>query len=181
MLHSLQAMLAPALAERLTLLLNHVLASEAVATERLLPHRGATLQLTLERWPSLLPPPPVLSWRITPAGLLQWNGADGLAPPADGAARLHITIDAANPALLVAQALGGQPPAVRIDGDAALAGDVNWLLQNLRWDVAADLERLFGPQVAGVLHPLGRTLGQGLRVALQGLAGLGESLRARRG
>ena len=42
-------MLAPALAERLTLLLNHVLASEAVATERLLPHRGATLQLTLER------------------------------------------------------------------------------------------------------------------------------------
>ena len=30
-------MLAPSLAERLTLLLNHVLASEAVATERLAP------------------------------------------------------------------------------------------------------------------------------------------------
>ena len=163
MLHSLQAMLAPALAERLTLLLNHVLASEAVAAER------------------LLPPPPVLSWRITPAGLLQWNGAEGLAPAADGAAQLHVTVDAANPALLVAQALGGEPPAVRIEGDAALAGDVNWLLQNLRWDVAADLERLFGPQVAGVLHPVGRMLGQGLRTALQGLSSIGESLRARRG
>lgn len=174
-------MLAPALAERLTLLLNHVLASEAVATERLLPHRGATLQLVLERWPSLLPPPPVLSWRITPAGLLQWNGAEGLAPAADGAASLVVTLDAPNPALLLAKALGGEPPAVRIDGDAALAGDVNWLLQNLRWDVAADLERLFGPQVAGVLHPLGRTLGQGLRTALQGLSSIGESLRARRG
>jgi ubiquinone biosynthesis protein UbiJ len=55
------------------------------------------------------------------------------------------------------------------------------LLQNLRWDVAADLERLFGPQVAGVLHPVGRMLGQGLRTALQGLSSLGESLRARRG
>jgi ubiquinone biosynthesis protein UbiJ len=181
MLHSLQAMLAPALAERLTLLLNHVLASEAVATERMLGHRGATLQLVLERWPSLLPAPPVLSWRITPAGLLQWNGADGLAPAAEGAPGLLVTLDASNPALLLAKALGGEPPAVRIDGDAALAGDVNWLLQNLRWDVAADLERLFGPQVAGVLHPLGRMLGQGLRAALQGLSSIGESLRARRG
>jgi ubiquinone biosynthesis protein UbiJ len=181
MLKGLQAILAPALAERLTLLLNHVLASEAVATERLMPHRGATLRVTLDRWPTLLPPPPVLSWRITPAGLLQWNGADGLAPAADGAAQLHVTVDAANPALLVGQALGGEPPAVRIDGDAALAADVNWLLRNLRWDVAADLERLFGPQVAGVLHPVGRVLGQGLRTALQGLSSLGESLRARRG
>ena len=81
----------------------------------------------------------------------------------------------------MAKALGGEPPAVRIDGDAALAGEVNWLLQNLRWDVAADLERLFGPQVAGVLQPVGRALGQGLRTALQGLSSLGESLRARRG
>ena len=38
MLHSLNALLAPALAERLTLLLNHVLSSEAVATERLRVH-----------------------------------------------------------------------------------------------------------------------------------------------
>ena len=52
-------------------------------------------------------------------------------------------------------ALGGTPPAVQIDGDAQLAGDMNWLLQNLRWDVAADLERLFGPAVAQQLHQPG--------------------------
>jgi ubiquinone biosynthesis protein UbiJ len=181
MLNSLQAMLAPALAERLTLLLNHVLASEPVACERLQHHRGATLQIMLEHWPALLPPPPVLSWRITPAGLLQWNGAEGLAPVSADAAQLHVVIDAENPALRVARALGGEPPALRIEGDAALAGDVNWLLQNLRWDVAADLERLFGPQMAGVLHPLGRMLGRGLRSALQSLSSVGEGLRSRRG
>lgn len=181
MLHSLQAMLVPALAERLTLLINHVLASEAVATARLQPHRGATLQLTLENWPALLPAPPVLSWRVTPAGLLQWNGAEGLAPPDPASPSLQVRVDAANPAWLLARALAGEPPALRIEGDAVLAGDVNWLLQNLRWDVAADLERLFGPQVAGLLHPLGRMLSQGLRTALQGLASLGENLRPRRG
>jgi ubiquinone biosynthesis protein UbiJ len=82
---------------------------------------------------------------------------------------------------MLTRALAGEMPAVDIDGDALLAGDVNWLLQNLRWDVAADLERLFGPQVAGVLHPLGRMLGQGLRSALQGLSSIGESLRTSRG
>ena len=67
------------------------------------------------------------------------------------------SVDAANPALLLARMLGGEPPPVQIDGDAQLAGDVNWLLQNLRWDVAADLERLFGPVVAQQLHQVGRT------------------------
>jgi ubiquinone biosynthesis accessory factor UbiJ len=181
MLHSLQALLAPALGERLTLLLNHVLAAESVATERLQPHRGAVLTLELEGWPSLLPAPPLLSWRITPAGLLQWNGAEGLGAAPEGAAQLQVRLDASNPALLLANTLAGEPPQVRIEGDAQLAGDVNWLLQNLRWDVAADLERLFGPQVAGVLHPVGRVLGEGLRKALQGLSALGEGLRARRG
>jgi hypothetical protein len=41
---------------------------------------------------------------------------------------------------------GRRTPPVDIEGDAQLAGDVNWLMQNLRWDVAADLERLFPPR-----------------------------------
>ena len=57
---------------------------------------------------------------------------------------LAVQVDASNPALLLARMVGGEAPAVQIDGDAQLAGDVNWLLLNLRWDVAADLERL-GP------------------------------------
>ncbi len=174
MLHSLQAVLAPALAERLTLVINHVLSAETVATQRLQAHAGRTLSLTLNQWPALLPPPPALAWRITPAGLLEWCGAEG-APQPD----LHVQIDASNPALLVARAVAGTPPAVQIDGGAQLAGDVNWLLQNLRWDVVADLERLFGAGPALTLHRIGSTLAAALRTGLKGVSQLGERFRSR--
>jgi ubiquinone biosynthesis accessory factor UbiJ len=175
MLHSLNALLAPALAERLTLLFNHVLSGESVATDRLRPHSGSTLALTLAGWPSLLPPPPVLAWRVTPAGLLEWCGQ--AAPTAPD---LAVQLDASNPALVLARALAGEAPAVQIEGNAQLAADVNWLLQNLRWDVAADLDRIFGPQLAQPLHQVGRMLASGLRTTLKGAAALGEQWRSRR-
>ena len=178
----LSALVTPALAERLTLLINHVLTAEPAARERLQPHAGATLALSLENWPRLLPAPPQLAWRVTPAGLLQWQGAPegGTAGPAGGAgSSLLVTVDAANPALLLAEAMGGKPPAVRIEGDAQLAGDVNWLIENLRWDVAADLERLFGPAAAAPLHQVGRMLAQGLSAALGRLAALGARVGGR--
>jgi ubiquinone biosynthesis protein UbiJ len=178
MLNSLQEVLAPAFAERLTLVLNHVLGAEAVATERLRPHAGRTLALTLAGWPALLPRPPALAWRVTPAGLLEWCGAESLPTP-----DLGVQIDASNPALLLVRAvggaLGGPPPAVQIEGDAQLAGDVNWLIQNLRWDVAADLERLFGAPVAQQLHQAGRSVAAGVKAALKGAADLGQRLRGR--
>ena len=174
MLHSLQSLLAPALAERLTLVLNHVLAAEDAATSRLRPHAGRSLVLTLREWPSLLPPPPVLAWRITPAGLLEWCGPEGAAMP-----DLAVAVNAANPALLLALA-GGTPPTVQIEGDAQLAADVNWLLHNLRWDAAADLERLFGPTVGQPLYRVGSMLASALRSALQTAAGLGERVRSGR-
>jgi ubiquinone biosynthesis accessory factor UbiJ len=183
MLHSLQSALdglvAPALAERLTLLINHVLAAEPVATERLRPHAGATLSLALQGWPALLPAPPVLAWRVTPAGLLDWAGPG----PAPAAPELAVKIDASNPALLLGRALAGEVPRVQIEGQAQLAGDVNWLLENLRWDVASDLERFFGPAMAAPLHQLGRMLARAIAAAAsaaQGLAALGEQVRARR-
>ena len=174
MLHSLQALLAPALLERLTLVINHVLAAETVATDKLRPHAGRTVSLTLNQWPALLPAPPPLAWRVTPAGLLEWCGLHGAAP-----ADLAVQVDAANPALLMARALGGTPPAVQIDGDAQLAADVNWLLQNLRWDVAAELERFFGPVVAQQVHQMGSMLAGALRTGLKSAAGLGGRLRPR--
>jgi ubiquinone biosynthesis protein UbiJ len=174
MLNSLHTVLGPALAERLTLVINHVLSAEPAATDRLRPHAGRTLALALTGWPSLLPAPPVLAWRVTPAGLLEWCGQEGAGEP-----DLAVRIDASNPAWLVARALAGQAPAVQIDGDAQLAGDVNWLLQNLRWDVAADLERLFGPVAAEQLHRIGSAFASGLRTALKAVAGLGERLRPR--
>ncbi len=173
MLNSLNALLAPALAERLTLLLNHVLAAEAVATDKLRPHAGRSVALTLAGWPALLPAPPPLAWQITPAGLLEW------CPVVGTGADLALSIDASNPALLAARALAGEPAAVQVEGDAQLAGDVNWLIQNLRWDVAADLERLFGPLAAQQLQQFGRSAAAGLRAALQGATRLAERLRAR--
>lgn len=179
MLHALQSLLAPALSERLTLVINHVLAGEAAATERLRLHAGRSLALVVTAWPNLLPPPPELAWRVTPAGMLEWCGTGPLAAP-----DLAVRLDAANPALLVARMIGGEVPAVQIDGDAQLAADVNWLLQNVRWDVGADLERLFGPTVGHQLHRFGSVLAAALRSALdlanRGATGLGERLRSRR-
>jgi ubiquinone biosynthesis protein UbiJ len=100
--------------------------------------------------------------------MLEWCG--GTEAPA--AADLRVGVDASNPLLLMARAMAGDKPAVDIGGDAQLATDVNWLLQNLRWDVAADLERLFGPAVAYPLQRLGSMLARALRAALQGASGL---------
>jgi ubiquinone biosynthesis accessory factor UbiJ len=191
MLHSLTGLfetaLAPALAERLTLLLNHVLAAESVATDKLAPHAGRTLKLVLAGWPSLLPPPPLLAWRISAAGLLEWQGP--IAPGAAGATQdvladnpdLLVTVDASNPAMLIARAIGGAAPAVQIEGDAQLAGDVNWLLQNLRWDLAAEAERFFGPQVAQQLQLWGGALAGGIKAAATAAQGAADAWRSRAG
>jgi len=174
MLHTLESLLAPAVMERLTLVINHVLGSESVATDRLKAHAGRTLELAATGWPSLLPAPPVMAFRVTPAGLLEWCGLER-----DAAADLAIRIDASNPALLVTKTLSGELPPLTVEGDAQLAGDVNWLLQNLRWDVAADLERLFGPMLAHQVHRLGRALAAALRSAIPGAGQMTSRLRPR--
>lgn len=174
MLQTLESLLAPAVMERLALVVNHVLSSESVATDRLRPHAGRTIELAAGGWPSLLPPPPPCVFRVTPAGLVEWCGLTR-----DVGADLTLRVDASNPALLVTKMLSGELPPVAIDGDAQLAGDVNWLMTNLRWDVAADLERLFGPAVAQQLYRLGRGLAHALRAAVQGLGQVTGRLRPR--
>jgi len=170
MFEAFQALVAPAAMERLTLVLNHVIASEPAAVQRLVPHAGRCIGLHLEHWPGLLPPPPPLAFRITPAGLLEWCGAQAPADP-----DLYVAIDAANPALLALRWAAGEAPAMDIRGDAAFAADVHWLADNLRWDAEADLERVFGPAVA---HQLAR-FGGGLASALRRVVKAGGELAAR--
>lgn len=201
MFDALANLLAPPVLERLTLLLNHVLRAEPAASARLAAHSGRSFSLQLANWPPLLPAPPALAWRVTPAGLLEWcgiplgssgNGGGALAavdpaaagttgsttgattsPPSPSAAAepdLRISVDASNPALLLARAAAGERPSVQVEGDAAFAADIGWLIANLRWDVAGDLERLFGPVVAHQLQQVGRWLGRGLRGALDAAA-----------
>jgi ubiquinone biosynthesis protein UbiJ len=172
MLHALNQLLAPAAMERLTLVVNHVLRADPQACTRLAAFAGRCIAVAPSGWPGWLPAWPRLAFRITPAGLMEWCGLDGVDAP-----DLKVRVHAGQPARLAAQALSGEAPAVEIEGDGALAGEIHWLLAHVRWDVAADLERLFGPVVAQGLHQAGRWLVRGLRAALQGL----EGAAARRG
>jgi ubiquinone biosynthesis accessory factor UbiJ len=172
MLQNLNALLLPALTDRLVLVVNHVLAAEPQATARLLPHQGRVLRLEVASLPRLLQPAPELAFEVTPAGLMA-------ATAAGASADLRVRIDAANPAALALRALTGEPPAVAIEGDAQLAADIDWLLKNLRWDVEADLERLFGPVVAHELYKLGASLARGLRAAGTQAAAVAGRARAR--
>lgn len=155
-----------ALAERLALLLNHVLAAEPAAAERLRAHGGRSLQLQFDGWPALLPPLPELAFRVTPAGLLEWCGTEALAGP-----DLLLRLDASNPALAMAQWAAGERPRVDVQGDAQFAADLSWLMDNLRWDVQDDLARLVGEAPAHEIARVGRLLAGGLRETLRTLLG----------
>jgi ubiquinone biosynthesis protein UbiJ len=89
---------------------------------------------------------------------VEWCGAQ-----AAGSVDLQITIDAVNPAKALAQALAGERPRVDVSGDAAFATDMNWLFDNLRWDIEDDLAKLVGPALAHELARVGRLMAGGLR------------------
>ena len=167
MLNAFTSSLGAAAMERITLLLNHVLAAERVATERLKPHAGRSVQLVWTGWPSLLPAPPLVAFTVTPAGLLEWCGAE---PP--GAPELRINLDASNPARLAAQWLAGERPAIGIEGDSAFAADVSWLIENLRWDIEDDLAGIVGPGPAHQLARAGTLVARGFTSAVRVLQGL---------
>lgn len=164
MLQDLTSLFAPAAQERLTLLLNHVLSRESVAYERLRPHQGAILLIELTGrpafLPSFVPSPPALTLQITPAGLLE------RLPDAPRDPSLRVLLDISNPAALAIGALTGERPKVDIQGDAALATDMSWLIENLRWDIEDDLAKWLGPAPA---HELAR-IGKGIAAALGAIA-----------
>lgn len=156
---SLSPLLVPALQDRLVLLLNHVLSRESVAMDRLRPWAGRTLVVSLAGWPALLPALPDLGLRITPGGLLEREEQAG-------GGDLRVELDASNPARMALGVLGGEVPRMQVQGEAALAADLNWLADNLRWDIEDDLAGLFGPLVARQLGQMAR----GARAAVSGLA-----------
>jgi ubiquinone biosynthesis accessory factor UbiJ len=160
---------------RAVLLANHIIAAEPAAVTRLKPMAGRRIDLRLTD----LPPP--LSWApaglfdlslaITPAGLLEWVESPS------GDADLLVTADASNPLATGLQVAGGARPPVRIDGDAALASEVSWLLEHLRWDLEDDIGRLVSPAVA---HQLAK-VGSAVKPALARFATTAAGLAARFG
>ncbi len=159
---SLSPLLMPALQDRLVLLINHVVSREPIAAQRLRPLAGRGLVVTLAGWPSVLPAAPDLVLGVTPAGLFE-----RLDSPPAGPGGLRIELDASNPAKLALGALSGEAPRVSVQGDAAFAGEMHWLMDNLRWDIEDDLAGIVGPLPARQLGQFGRAL----RRTLSGVAG----------
>lgn len=166
-------MVAPAVWQRLTLLINHVISREPVAMQRLAPHAGRRVVLEVQGWPSWAPPLEPLCLAVTPAGLFEWQ-PHGLQSEVQPDLRVRVLLS--DPLHLAPRMFQGQLPPVQVEGDAALAADVNWLAEHLRWDVADDLQRWAGPAVAQGLAQLGGTLKAGLPKALAALSALAQGL-----
>ena len=125
---------------RLVLFLNHVLMSEPQAMARLARHQGQRIALVWQGQCLQLQP--------TPAGLFERGEPDGFD--------LRLTVTEASPLALAAALARGDKPKVHIEGDVQLAAEVNWLIDNVRWDAEEDLARLIGDAPAHTLAGLGR-------------------------
>ncbi|MDQ2927252.1 MAG: hypothetical protein M3R22_03660 [Pseudomonadota bacterium] len=144
--------------ERIVLLVNHVIAAEPQAMERLRAHAAKTIRIEFEGWPAMLPAPAPFVFRITPPGLVEW-----LAEPGPMTPDLRVGVAVPNPALALAKLIAGERPSISVDGDAAFAGDVNWLIENLRWDVQEDLARIVGDAPAREIARFGSAVAKALR------------------
>lgn len=133
---------------RAVLFLNHVLQQEPEAMARLARQKG---RVALVQWRHF-----TLRLLFTSAGLLD-RAPDGSMPD------LTLTVTDDSPFTLMQAALRNEKPAVRIEGDVQLAAEINWLADNLRWDIEEDLARVIGDVPAHNLLRLLRRAGGALR------------------
>lgn len=134
--------------QRIVLFLNHVLMQEREAMERLVRQKGRVARV---QWRSF-----DMALVITPAGLLNL-AAEGAQPD------LQLEIMDSNPLALAQLALRGDKPSLRIEGDVQLAADINWLVDNVEWDVEEDLARIVGDVPAHTIASMGRTVAGAVR------------------
>jgi ubiquinone biosynthesis accessory factor UbiJ len=163
MLQSVRELLLPAAQVRLLLLLNHVVSREAVAVARLKVHAGRRLTVDVVEVPPWLPALPAMCVIVTAAGLFELD-----VQASDEAPDLSVKLPLPRPDQLLAAMTRGALPAVRIEGAAALAADMHWLADNLRWDIEADVAQAFGPLPARLVMSAGRAGAQALRRAFPG-------------
>lgn len=168
MLPSWSSLAVPAVQDRLVLLINHVVSREPVASERLTKLSGRAVVLHLAGWPPLLPPAPDLVLGVTPAGLFERLEA----APGDA---LRIEIDASNPMQFALAAMGAERPRVTVQGDAAVAGELNWLIENLRWDVEDDLAGIVGPLAARQMTRTAQVIRESMAALVKTVAGMKPS------
>lgn len=133
----LQSLMQPAI--------NHLLAADPQAQDRLRAHAGKTLVFTA--------PGINLSWQIGPDGLLHVPQSG--APVADDA-DLHITVDLDALRQAIARGAPLSLSAAQVRGDADLAQTLSWLLAHVRWDAEDDLAQIIGDIPAHRLARVGQ-------------------------
>lgn len=137
------------------LALNHLLNAEAWARDKLKPYAGQCVEFRS-------PPLPALRLDILDTGLLR-------AAAQDAAPNLVVTI---GPGALPAM-LRGEEALLReigIEGNADLAGTVQYLFRHLRWDLAEDLSQVFGDVLAQRMVSEGKRFAAWNREAAEKLA-----------
>lgn len=158
MLQTVRELVLPAAQARLLLLVNHVVSREPAAVQRLQSHAGRRLTVCLVDQPRWLPALPPVRVTVTPAGLF-----DADDQPRDGEPDLTLRMSMPAPPQLLAALSGGPLPEVHIEGAAAVATDMHWLADNLRWDIEADLAQVVGATPARLAMAVGRAARQALR------------------
>jgi ubiquinone biosynthesis protein UbiJ len=76
---------------------------------------------------------------------------------------MQLEITETSPLALAQVALRGDKPAIRIEGDVQLAAEINWLVDNVRWDLEEDLSRVVGDAPAHTISEVARKAAQALR------------------
>jgi ubiquinone biosynthesis protein UbiJ len=122
--------------------INHVLRATPLALERVRRHAGRTV-----------------AFHVGPAIFAFTAQTTGEVEPAVGGAAHDVEVRL-SPFLLARIAAGDQGAfdAVAIEGDADLAGDVDFLMRNLSWDAEEDLARVVGDIAAHRIAEGARTL-----------------------
>lgn len=139
---------------RVVLLLNHITQQEPQAMQRLVAHKGRIVSV---QWRSFNFP-----IRITPAGLFDTALTDVDAGVNAGVnADLQISVTEDSPFAIAQMVLQGNKPPLRIEGDAAFAADINWVIAHVRWDVEEDVARILGDTAAHTLAHIGRSILKG--------------------
>jgi ubiquinone biosynthesis protein UbiJ len=118
---------------RIVLLLNHVLQQEPEAMQRLARQKGRIVKFAWQQFTLML--------TATPVGLL------AVASPSEGATtKVDLLLEVTDTDVmdLSQKLMRGDKPNVRIEGDIQLAAEVQWLAQNVNWDLEDDLARVVG-------------------------------------
>lgn len=134
--------------QRLVLFINHVLMQEPEAMERLVRQRGRVARVQWRIYSMAL--------QVTPAGLFNLASEDALPD-------LRIDVAETSPLALAQVALRGDKPSIRIEGDVQFAGEIQWLVDHVRWELEEDLARVMGDAPAHTVAQVARGAAQALR------------------